>query len=172
MNKLIEKSLSGEEILKCIKGRANLVTYQDLKNYLDVYELMGEYKAVVILYEQNEGYGHWTCLFEQNPSTIEFFDPYGIVIDNEIKFTEKSKRKKLGMSKRVLSTLIANSNYKNIVYNEYQFQEFEKGINTCGRHVCARLIYRNLTLEQFQKLFKNTQNFNADIAVSALTHNI
>lgn len=168
----ISKSLSGSEIIKALNGKANIIGYSEIKNTHSLKELLGPHKAVVILYEQKENYGHWTCLFEQSPNTIEFFDPYGLVINEQIKFASRTQQDKLGTRHPVLLYLLIKSPYKHIEFNSYPFQEFKQGVNTCGRHVLCRLWFRDLPLNKYVELFKNTNGFNADTMVTLLSKKV
>ena len=90
MNNEIYKSLSGGDILNALDQKCNLVLYSQIHNFNSIEELLGKYKKCVILYHTSENYGHWTALYE-NKGTIYFFDSYGIIPDNELKFLHKEK---------------------------------------------------------------------------------
>lgn len=172
LKQLLKKALSGEEILKILDGKAKVVRYSEIYKYSNVFDLMGPHKAAVILYEWKPFYGHWTALFEQNTNTIEFFDPYGIVIDNELKHVPNNLKKQLHSDDRYLSKLIIKSPYKNIEYNNIKFQKLAEGINTCGRHVAIRLLFRSLSLDEFAEIFRNSKDFDADHVMTLLTGRI
>lgn len=178
MNKnLIElekrKALSGEEIMKMMKGKTNLLLYRDLYKYDNIEDILGKHKACVILYETKEPlYGHWCVIFQQNPDTIEFMDSYGFLIDSEISpnFMDPEILKSFYNGPK-LRRLIYFSKYKYIVYNNYALQERKAGINTCGRWVVSRLIFRNLSLEQFVKYLMSF-GINLDNLVTIITESI
>jgi len=78
-------------------------------------------------------------------------------------------RKQLNMDYPYLSELLYESpkNYK-ITYNDHRFQKGGAGIQTCGRWSALRLVFRDLTLGQFAKLF-NPKDKHSDDLVTLLT---
>ncbi len=167
IKKSINKSFSARDILDMVDHKANLITYPQLLKYETIDEAMGKYGALVLLYETREYYGHWCTIFKLNKNTLEFFDPYGIIIDDELKFINKKFRQESNQDFPYLTKLLYNSKYK-ITYNHHQFQKYGHNINTCGRWVSLRLIFRKLSLKQFIKLF-DLKGINNDWLVTALT---
>tara|TARA_R110002049_G_scaffold85169_4_gene216701 strand:- start:691 stop:1203 length:513 start_codon:yes stop_codon:yes gene_type:complete len=157
MDKEISKSLSGEDILKALDYKCNIVQYKDLKNYNNIDELLGPYKKCVILYHTRRNYGHFTCVYEYN-NTIFFFDSYGIIPDDELKFLHKDLKKELNSQHRHLTKLLYNQN-KPVEYNEYQLQKREKNIATCGRWVILRLKYPSISVDDFFQQFEFSKDY-------------
>lgn len=175
MNKILidrakTKALSGEEILNMLHNKTNLMLYRDLYKYDNLKDVLGPHKACVILYETREPlYGHWCVIFEQNPDTIEFMDSYGYLIDNEISpdFMSADILKRFYNGPK-LRRLIYDSRYKYIVYNDHPLQERKFGINTCGRWVVTRLLFRNMPLDKFVKYLYSFK-MNLDDIVTIIT---
>jgi hypothetical protein len=166
--KLEKKSLSGKDVLDLVCGKANLLTYSDLMKYEDIDEAMGPHKALILLFETRSGFGHWCCVFRQNKDTIEFFDPYGIKPDEELKWTKDYLVKKHGKAYPYLTWLLVNSKYKKITYNHHKFQKYQKDVNVCGRHVGLRLCGRRVPLNAYIKLFTESK-FDSDLLVTMMT---
>lgn len=90
-------SLSGDQIKKLVPYPINIYQYPDIKKFKNIDELLRPSDAAVILFntnETNEGmFGHWTCLLktidDDNNDSINFFDSYGIVPDDEKKMINK-----------------------------------------------------------------------------------
>lgn len=162
------KSLSSEEMLKLCEGKTNIVTYPQIINYKNINELLGKHKACIILYMTKENYGHWTCIFKLNKNTIEFFDPYSLIMDDEFKFIKKDFRNRSNQDLPYLTKLLYKSKYK-ITYNHHKFQRYSKMISTCGRWCCMRIILRDLTLKEFSKLFLGNKHYDPDFIVTFLT---
>lgn len=106
----------------------NIVKYSDL---LSIDNL-----PCFILYEQLPNVGHWTLLFRRNDGMIEFFDPYGITVDDELSWTfydEETKQKK------PLVNMLLKTDENNFEINKIPYQ----GPNsiTCGLWCCIRLLY-------------------------------
>ena len=155
----ISKSLSGIDILSKVK--CNLIQYKDVNKYKSIEELLGPTKKCVILYHTKKDYGHWTCIYEYN-GTIFFFDSYGFIPDDELKFLHKDLKAELNSNHRYLTQLLYNSN-KPVEYNEYQLQERKKNVNTCGRWCIERLKYPEISVNDFYKIFKDaSKHLNID----------
>ena len=114
-------------------------------------------------------YGHWTCLYENN-GTIFFFDSYGFIPDDELKFLHKDLKAELNSNHRYLTQLLYNSN-KPVEYNEYQLQDRKKNVNTCGRWVILRLKYPKISVNDFYDIFKESSKYiNNDELITQLVN--
>lgn len=173
-------ALSDQEVIDLVKGKAKVVTYDQLHKYGSINELLpGPHDAVFLLYQQDKSYGHWVALFKRTNKKgnveIEHFCPYGTMIDDPLLWTTKSKRKELHMDYPYLSKLLlkAPRNYE-IIYNQYPFQKMGKGINTCGRHAVMRLRHKDLSLNEYKNRFikalgGNIRSKKTDDLVTELT---
>lgn len=168
LKKLMTKSLSNDEILNIIGRKANLIPYSKVHNYKTLDQLMGPSKACIILYESKPYYGHWCCIFMNTPNLCEFFDPYGLFPDMELKMIDPEFKKKSFQNEKYLTRLMINSPYQ-LSYNHYPFQEFKKGVNTCGRWVAIRLLFRIMSLDDFINLFGKKRNLSKDMYATILT---
>jgi hypothetical protein len=163
----MEISLSGLDILDNVK--CNLIQYKDINQYNSIEDLLGKYKKCVILYHTKKDYGHWTCLYEYN-GTIFFFDSYGFIPDDELKFLHKDLKAELNSNHRYLTELLYNSN-KPVEYNEYQLQDRKKNVNTCGRWVILRLKYPKISVNDFYDIFKESSKYiNNDELITHLVN--
>lgn len=133
-------------------GRTRVMRYHDLTSYPSIEAVLQPYGNAIILYPSAAGrsdVGHWTCVFytvdERGCPCIEFFDPYGIFVDNELKFTRNN-------TARTLAKLLYASPYP-IVYNDYGIQLYQKNINTCGKHVINRLRHSGMSLDRYAQCF-------------------
>lgn len=166
INKHKNIPLSDSDVMRLVEKKAKIVIYSDLNDFDSLDEVMGEHEACFLLYEFKKDFGHWTCLFKmKDGKTIEFFDPYGIFPDTELDWIPKNFRKISGQDYPLLTSLLYYSPY-NLTYNQHAFQKKGEGINTCGRWCALRLVFRELSLKGFVKLFKKT---NGDDLVSILT---
>ena len=43
--------LNGEQMMKLVDGKANLIKINDLVNYTNIDDVLGEHEAVILLYE-------------------------------------------------------------------------------------------------------------------------
>lgn len=174
MEKYIEKiksfPLSGRELLEAIDPiPAKIERSTNFKNYDDIDELFEGYDVVIILYETNPNYGHWCCLIRHEDGVIEFFDPYGYKIDEQLKFIEKNFQRETDQYEPVLKKLLYNSPYP-ISYNNKKLQKDYKDNNSCGRHIITRIILKELGIKDYQKLLGSSRRkLDADDKVSYLT---
>lgn len=148
--------LSDSDLNKLVSGRAKIVIYGEVQKYKRIEDMLGRYGACFLLYEMKPNYGHWCLIFKRSDSVLEFFDPYGEYIDDELLYVPREFRNMSGQGFPHLSKLLYNYKGK-IEYNEFPFQSEEKGIRTCGRWCVVRLWYRWLNLEQFKDLFLSSE---------------
>jgi hypothetical protein len=135
IDKIIEPL--GDADIKAYLPSVKVITYEELGNYNKIEELLPKTRdAVVILYQKNEGYGHWVCICRDNMK-ITFFDPLGYRPDKQLLWTERYLRKKVGQNIPFMSHLL-NKALKNdfkVTFNVFKFQKESSEVNTCGRHV-------------------------------------
>lgn len=144
----MDRSLSDSDISPYVP---NILTYTELEKVSSTWIL--SHLPLCILYLARENYGHWTLLHktidEKGEQIIEFFDPYGIIIDGQFKYLPE-------MPHYMARMLLDLSKIIDIHYNEYQFQDMKDGINTCGRWSLLRCLLNNLSLEQFRQSVVST----------------
>jgi hypothetical protein len=173
--KTLDYPLRGKDILKILNNKTNLIEYSTLYNInnLDDIFING---SCVILYRASPTNAHWCCVF-LNKDGLNFFDPYGVILDNEINEITKinplySNKYYNGGEKKLLK-LFMNSKYNYLNYNEYKMQEMKQNINSCGRHVCCRLLFKDLSLDEYIKtLYKYTKNNYLDDIVLKITNKL
>lgn len=159
-------ALSDSEVLRLVDHKAKVIIYNELKKYNTLDELLHPHGAVFLLYETRPDFGHWVAVIKRNNDTIEFFDPYGIFPDEELQWTNTHTRKMLGQDVPYLTSLLYHSPYPNLEYNEHKFQKLKDDVNTCGRWSALRIATKEMSLEQFKKLFHGK---NSDDLVTILT---
>ena len=160
LTKSLSKSLSMEEVSKLLNGKVRVITYDEFKKYKTLDDALGKYNAVVILYMSSDNYGHYCLIWknEDEPNTLYFFDPYGTKIDAQLDEISPDVNKLMGQGKKWLSELILkDKKIKNIDYNDIPYQQLKDNIATCGRHCAVRLLARDLSSKQYEKLMKNTK---------------
>lgn len=179
MDRLIHKyvmnqALSDSEMMKLVEGKARLIIYPEISEYKDIDQLLGKYRACIILYitqilEDGSVYGHWTCVFQAGwkTDTICYFDPYGDVPDYPLNFMSDVARREYGQEP-VLSSMLKNSGYK-VVYNIAPLQKHNKGNAICGRLVGLRLQFRDIDGNKFAELMNSYPNLSSDDLATLLT---
>lgn len=149
----MEVALSDSDIKTLLGGKCNLVTYDEIKNYKSMNELLGKYKRCVILYLTSENFGHWTCCYEYD-NKIHFFDSYGLKPNGAKSFVPNHMHKRLNQDHSKLIELMLKSG-KDIHFNQYKLQSSNPKVATCGRWVVFRLWYPDLSEEEFKRLFES-----------------
>jgi hypothetical protein len=151
-------ALSGSDMLDLTEHKYRVYKYQDLENVNSIDELLGRNGGFILLFQNTASSGHWVTVFKINDKTLEFYDSYGLNVDEELEFTEFNRRRHQGKVVPHLSHLLNNSRY-NVISNDYDFQGKENltQTQTCGRFCGYRLRHRNIPLKEFQDLFKKNK---------------
>ena len=153
IEKLKQYPLSDSEIQK-ITGH-KLVIYQELYNYDTLEHLLHMNNgSVIIMYMQTEMYGHYVCLNKISDKEVEFFDPYSLFPDKQLKFTDYNMNKKVKQDHTYLSWLMYKSPYK-LSYNHHKFQAKNPPVQTCGWHCVKRIQNKKLSLKDYKKMMDN-----------------
>lgn len=147
MNKKIFKPISGREIQNWLPN-ATILKYGELKNYKELPDL-----PLVLLYEIESGFGHWTTVLK-TPEGIEHFDSYGYAPDMELDFVPEEFKHESDQNYQYLLKLLLKSKQR-INYNQYNLQG-EPPIATCGRWVILRNLFNKLTINQFVDMIIKT----------------
>jgi hypothetical protein len=159
--------LSDNDILRITDNKTKIFLYSDLEQFDNIDQILEPYGCCVILYQLEENMGHWVCLIKNN-NTLEFFDPYGLSIDEELKYSEFNLRRHRGVKTPHLTALINKSNYK-LITNTSKLQNFKEHVNTCGRWVSMRIRFKDVSLKRFIELFTKNKCYDGDWFVSAMT---
>ena len=157
--KLINKSLSDEDLKHILGTDLKIVKYADLVKYNSIDEILtNERDYAILLYVDNETStsitGHWVAI-ARNKDLYMFFDSYGYEPDSELDFVSLQKRYKLGEYKPYLTNLLHNVSY---IYNKVKYQNEDPNVDTCGSHSAMFLWYfknHNMDLPAYQQFMKN-----------------
>lgn len=173
MNGIIKElknvALSGSDIYNACEKNIKVLKYGQLLKFKNIDDAFNPYNAISLLYELKNNYGHWVLLLRhQKNNTIEFFDSYGMFIDDQLKHVSDEFRNNSGQKFIYLSKLLADSKYK-IIYNSVKIQEKKNGVSSCGRHLCLRYLLRDMPLDQYVKILKSDKCNNSDDIVTYLT---
>lgn len=161
-------NLSDSDILRITDNKTKIIRYEELENITSIDEILDPYGCCVILYQLEEGYGHFCALLKHSYNKLEFFGSYGLKIDEQLKYSTYNLRKHNGVETPHLSHLIEQSNYS-VISNTVKLQKFKKDINTCGRWVSLRIRFKDTPIKRFIELFTQNQNYDGDFWVAAMT---
>lgn len=163
-------ALSDKEVLRLVDGRAKIILYPQFAKMNSIEDALQPYGACFILFLSQPNYGHWCCLFRRG-NTLEFFNPYGGYPDDTLEYIPWKFRDISNQNFTYLTKLLIESPY-NLEYNEHKFQKMKSDIKTCGRHCAVRLMFRDLTLEDYYDMLKKLSKIfkmNFDKIVTLLT---
>lgn len=177
LNKLIHYSLSDADIRNVFKPKkVNIVEYptlSEIRHIDDLFKNSNVNFCVIFIPENLAGnQGHWTLIIKHLNGDYEYFDSYkNYGPDSEQKWLSKKLLKALKVNGPELTDLFLRSGVNEVVINHYPFQAMKPGVNTCGDQVCARAIYRHLSLDNYWKLIKQSGKSSDDF-VAELTYKI
>ncbi len=161
--------LSGDDIHKITDGICLPIPYHELDKIDDINQLFQKSKVIMLLYEiEKENVGHWVTIIKHDDDTIEFFDPYALKPDEELKYSPYYHRTHKGIDVPHLTYLLEKSGSK-IIYNKCRLQKLLKDVNTCGRHCAVRAKFSDMSLSKYCKMLLNNKCYDPDLWVTALT---
>lgn len=161
-----ETPMSSSDMKRVLGSSCKIINYEDLSQYYNIDQLLHVSGYFILFYPiEKKGMGHWTAVLDtyndNGQRVVEFFDPYGLVPDSELKYGN------YGNMPHYLSMLLSRSSIP-VTYNAYDFQQKTTGIDTCGRHCCLRAIYKDLPLSVYTKCFSSQNGVSSDEIVSVL----
>jgi hypothetical protein len=166
--RVIEYPLSDGDINRLLSPDPKILIYSDLENMGSINEIFDPMGRCMLLYPVSSEYsGHWVCLIKHK-DRLEFFDPYGKAPDTELKWIGKAKRREFNVEEPTLTRLLKESGEK-VSYNSHDFQEDEQSVNTCGRHCVVRLMFKDMSLDEYRKMIKES-GLSPDEFVSGITY--
>lgn len=168
IDELQKKPFSGRNILEATDNKTRIMTYPEIHKYDTIDQILEPHNCCVILYESKPKYGHWVCILKHPNNVLEFFDPYGFSVDEQFKFINEDYRKQSHQSYPLLCRMFLNSPYR-IQINKMKIQKYEKDVSSCGRHCAFRIISRDVPLNEYQKMMKKENNYDADDKITLLT---
>jgi hypothetical protein len=159
MDKIIKDAerfdLSGADILRITDHKTRILPYEALEKVSDLEEILRPHGSVIILYQTAEQFGHWVALLNDGGNRLEFYDPYGLNVDEELELdNEFHLRIHGGKITPHLSALIKKGGWS-VKYNKDRLQK--------------RVRFRDLSMEEFNSLLTKNKAYHPDFWVSALT---
>ena len=173
MNKVIKQlksiPLSGTDIYNACEKKIKVLKYGQLLQFQTIDEAFNPYDAIALLYEIEKNYGHWVLLLRHRErGIIEFFDSYGMFIDDQLKHVSPAFKAQSGQDFIYLSELLAKSDYK-VIYNKHKIQSKKENVSSCGRHLCLRYLMKETPLKEYIKIVKSGGSQNPDDVATYLT---
>ena len=159
--------LSKTDIERLFNGKIKVILYSDIADYKTIEDLLYPYNRVCILYYWRKYHGHWVCVFKNKNGRFEIFYSFGTFPDGTLKDINMNFRKETNQAHKHLTELLYKGG-REVEYNDKKLQSNKSA--TCGRWCVYRMKRKDLTIEEFQDLFKNI--INKDKKIISLTNNI
>jgi hypothetical protein len=156
----INTALSSDEIERVMNfyGKPiKFLLYSDIHKIVRIEQLL---PRTLILYELDT-IGHFCCVFV-NRQGINFFDPLGFCIDEELKLVRPDYAASKHHDFPYLANLLVNCRY-NIIYNDKKLQA--RHTSVCGHWCVLRMLCEDMTDKQFEDAFKGIPNRDRAVAV-------
>lgn len=187
------KALSTADIFDIAKMTCNVLKYPDLKymnNLNDLFEESSsdyrllrpqydfDYNTCILLYMSRPNFGHWCSITRKvdldagTRLRIDFLDPYGTIIDDQLDHINQDFRDESDQNKAYLCKLLSNFN-GDVHYNSIQLQKLDGKSSTCGRYAALFLKYNQIPVERFSEILKKASkksNISVDDLVTAMTY--
>jgi hypothetical protein len=162
-----EYALSEVDIRK-LCGQIPVLRYPALATMSTPDDLFKGTKAAVLLFlTEGDSEGHWLAVLDR-PDHYEVFDSFGVAVDGERRWLDKSKLVEFSETTPLLSELLARGN-KPVVHNTTKLQNDDA--DTCGRWVAARILHADEPLHKFVSLMKGGRG-TPDETVTAYTYGL
>lgn len=145
----VDVALWDYDIKRLLNNKIKILTYNQLKQYNDIYDIFYPYGYFILLYMSKQNYGHWCCVL-LHKDRIEFFDPYGgnNEPDEQLEHINKQFKKQSNQDYPYLTKLLYESGVP-IEYNDHKFQRLASNIKTCGRHCVVRIKHRDKLIDDY-----------------------
>ena len=148
----IARPLSNHDIDRWLRSNGimcNIYAYNRLEPDMKLHDLFSRDDCCIILYNiSDQNTGHFCALIKHDKDTIEFFDPYASKLDANLKYSKNKFP--------TITAILKNNGVKNVVFNNMRFQRMNNNISTCGRHCAFRVLMKDLSLEEYQNGFINS----------------
>jgi len=172
-------ALTPDEVLRIANHRGPVAKFM---TYDKITKLPKPGKAYVVLIRSEPTFGHYVGLLNRGDS-VEWYDSYSYRPDRELKWNTHKKNAELGQDAPLVSHLMHKVMDGGGVceWNEMKFQdEKNKEDVSCGYHVGVRLLYHDMSLDDYQNWLKseakrqgtNTSNVVIKIGADILGNSI
>ena len=143
-------SLSDDDIREYLNDDVNIVSYLDLPNINRLQDLFKTSDNLVIhIPVQSQSAGHWVCAY-MSGNTFNYFCPYAMTIHENI---TKSPYLMHTEDKNDYALVYLVKQFVKeggkVIQNPFKVQQLKSGTNTCGRHIVARLLHKQMNNRQY-----------------------
>ncbi len=132
MDELIRKvyinDLSLQNVKDLTRDKVPVILYDNLNINDDILSIIGDRSFLLFPVSANSPSGHWIAIiYRKETHTIEYWDPYGFTIDQELRFSTNPSVERNVLGKLFLK---AQQQYSvKIEYNTFKYQKLITGNN-------------------------------------------
>jgi hypothetical protein len=160
--------LGDDDIREVLGGGVKIFSYPSLAGLRSIDQAFDKEGRCIILFPNaSPTMGHWCCMIRRD-NEIDFFDPYGEAPEDQKDGLSEQRLEELNIDRPYLTRLMRNSGMP-IFYNTKDFQSEKSNVATCGRHCAVRLLYKDLSLQQYADMIKKT-GMTPDKFVTGMTY--
>jgi hypothetical protein len=161
------RELSDADIRRALPG-IKIWTQPELAKLRSVDDLFDDQgRAVILFLTRSKREGHWTALWRTPSGELEFFDSYGRSPDSERAWLSPAQRRRLGETEPVLTQLLRRQHHP-VIVSKLRLQSSDPAIQTCGDHVIARLLHKEMSDRQYWLLIQREAGGDADKFAAAV----
>lgn len=175
LKKIIKDPMDDKDI-KYYLPKSKIKLYSDLADIKNLDEILQKDNDYMILLYPVESVvnGHWVCVMKYSyngKKVYEYYDSYGHNVDEPLSWLNNSQLQEFNIKRPYLSDLF-DVCQRDVIYNPTNWQSDNNDVNSCGRHVCFRVINlfkydRNLgQYYKFMKKLKKDLKMSYDDIVS------
>jgi len=101
--------LSSDKVKSALGANTRILKYSDLKQFNTIQDLLpNKNDFVIILIEDKQDSGHWTCLMNTNKGYY-YFNSYGGKYDSDLSVIPMCIRSILGQNKKEITRLLGEN---------------------------------------------------------------
>jgi hypothetical protein len=167
----IKKDPMSDNDIKYYLPKTKILKYNELPQYTHIDQLLPNEKdaCVILAQNANENEGHWVGLLKypkDGQPFYEYFDSYAYPVDKPTEWISKQDNNNIGIVRPYISDLLRSVNDEDrVIRNDKRFQGKGNDINTCGRHVCFRIISllkKNMDLQAYKEYMDKLKKMTGD----------
>lgn len=140
--------LSEDQVKSALGPDTRILKYGDLRNYETIDDLLpNDNDFVIILLEEEQNRGHWTCLMKPR-GKYYYFNSYGCKFDDDLSVIPRCIRRILGEDRKEITRMLDG---KTCGYNKHKFQADKTQV--CGRYcvlACTMICKMMYSPEDFE----------------------
>jgi len=163
---LLPIPMSDSQIHAVLGRDTRVIPYRETANYRSIDDLLGPAGQVILLYELKDKRGHWVAVFKHG-RRVSVFDPLGIPIEKEKRYINPLYLAQSGQDEHYLGKLLLACPYT-IEWNNHKLQRNAPGVNTCGKHCCVRLCYKDMDADAYAAMLKSGELTPDEVVCYAL----